>query len=69
MKKKMSIAGVQIKTKGGTVQKSGKKKKYVAKYRVSGKKKGKKIKVSVRCFRSKTYGGFSGWKSKKVKAK
>ena len=69
MKKKMSIAGVQIKTKGGTVQKSGKKKKYVAKYRVSGKMKGKKIKVSVRCFRSKTYGGFSGWKSKKVKAK
>ena len=69
MKKKMSIAGVQIKTKGGTVQKSGSKKKYVAKYRVSGKKKGKKIKVSVRCFRSKTYGGFSGWKSKKVKAK
>ena len=67
LKKKMGIAGVQIKTKAGTVQKNGNKRKYVARYSVSGKKKGKRIIVSVRCFRSKTYGGFSRWKKKRVK--
>ena len=68
-KKKQSIAGIQIKTGGGTVQKNGNKKKYSAKYTVSGKKKGKKIAVKVRCFRSKKYLGFSSWVKKKVKVR
>lgn len=68
-KKKQKIAGVDIKTLRLTATKKGNKKKYSATYTVSGKKKGKKVKVFVRCWRSNKYGGYSSWRSKKVKVR
>ena len=68
-KKKQSIAGVQVKTKDGTTQKNGNLKKYTVKYSVSGKRKGKRLTVKVRNFRSKKYLGFSGWLKKKIKVR
>ena len=68
-KKKQNIAGVQVWTRDGTTQRNGNRKKYTVSYSVSGKRKGKKLTVKVKCFRSKKYGGFSGWTKKKVKVR
>ena len=68
-KKKQNIAGVQVWTRDGTTQKNGNRKKYTVKYSVSGKRKGKKLTVKVKSFRSKKYLGFSGWTKKKVKVR
>ena len=65
MKKKPGIAGVYI----GEKKVKGNKKTYAANFTLSGKKKGKKIKVSVYSYMSGTYGGLSGKVLKKVKVK
>ena len=65
MKKKPGVAGIQI---GEKIVK-GNKKTYSAKFTLAGKKKGKKIKVSVYSYMSTKYGGWSGKTLKKVKVK
>ena len=69
-KKKQGVAGVYITTIHGLYAlKNGDKKSYSQTFTVPGKKKGKKVKVMVQSYRSKTYGGYSGTYSKKVKVK
>lgn len=65
MKKRPGIAGVYIGSK--TVK--GNKRVYSANFTLSGKKKGKTIKVSVYSFMNRTYGGLSGKTLRKVKVK
>ena len=65
MKRAPGVAGIYI----GSKKVNGNKKKYTAKFTLSGKKKGKKIKVSVYSFMSPVYGGWSGKTLKKVKVK
>ena len=68
-KKKQGNAGVIIRTKDLYATKYGDKKKYSVWFTLNGKKKGKKISVSVQSFRSKVYGGYSNKLKKKVKVK
>lgn len=68
-KKKQGIGGVVIRTKDLYATKYGNKKKYSVWFTLNGKKKGKKISVSVQSFRSKVYGGYSKKLKKKVKVK
>ena len=65
MKKKPGVAGIYI----GSKHVKGNKKTYTAKFTLSGKKKGKKVKVSVYSYMNPTYGGWSGKIFKKVKVK
>ena len=67
-KKKQGVAGVCIRTIHGLYAwKNGDKKSYSQTFTVRGKKKGKKVSVSVQSYRSKTYGGYSGKYKKKVR--
>ncbi len=69
-RKKQGIAGVHIYTlQGLNVTKKGNKKKYAQTFKCSGKKKGKKVVVSVLNWRSNTYGGYSKKLKKKVKVR
>ncbi|MBQ3281378.1 MAG: hypothetical protein IJH41_03115 [Eubacterium sp.] len=63
MKKKPGIAGIYI----GQYKRGGNKKVYKKKVTFSGKKKGKKLKVGVQSYMSKTYGGWSKSTKKKIK--
>ena len=65
MKKKPGVAGVLI----GEKKVKGNKKTYSANFTLAGKKKGKKIKVSVYSYMSTKYGGWSGKTLKKVKVR
>ena len=65
MKKKPGVAGIYI----GSKKAKGNKKTYSKKFTLSGKKKGKKIKVSVQSYMSKTYGGWSKVTKKKVRVR
>jgi len=65
MSKVPGIAGVYI----GSKQLAGNKKVYATNFILSGKKKGKKISVSVYSYMSPVYGGLSGKVLKKVKVK
>ena len=67
-KKKQGIAGIQLHTShGSTVWLGGNKKSYSKTFTVSGKKKGKKLRVSVKTLMSKKYDSWSGTYKKKVK--
>lgn len=69
-KKKQGVAGIQLHTSHGfTVLLNGDKKTYSKTFKVSGKKKGKKLKVSVKSRMSKKYDSWSGTYKKKVKIK
>ncbi len=69
-KKKQKVAGGCIRTiQGLYAWKSGDKKTYKQKFVCRGKKKGKKVTVKFENSRSKTYGGYSGKYSKKVRCK
>ena len=65
MSKTPGVAGIYI----GSKHVAGNKKTYTAKFTLSGKKKGKKIKVSVYSYMNRTYGGWSARTLKKVKVK
>ncbi len=67
-KKKQKVAGICIRTiQGLYAWKLGDKTKYAQTFKVSGKKKGKRVAVNVQSFRSKVYGGYSKKYRKKVK--
>ncbi len=65
MKKKPGVAGILI----GEKKVKGNKKTYSANFTLAGKKKGKKIKVSVYSYMSTKYGGWSGKTLRKVKVR
>ena len=64
-KKKPGIAGLYI----GTHLKKGNKKKYVSNFTVYGKKKGKKVKLTLQSYRSSIYGGYSKLLRTKVRVR
>ena len=67
-RKKQGVAGIQIHTSHGyTVWKGGNKKKYSQTFTVSGKRKNKKLKVSVKSRMSKKYDSWSGSYRKRVR--
>ena len=69
-KKKPGIAGIRLRTSHGySGWLGGNKTSYSKKFVVSGKKKGKKLKVSVRALMSKQYDSWSGTYKKRVKIK
>ena len=69
-RKKQGVAGIQLKTSpGATVWLGGDKKKYSKSFTVSGKKKGKRLKISIKSRRSKKYDSWSGTYKKKTRIK
>ena len=69
-KKKQGVCGIQLHTSHGyTVWLGGDKKKYSKTFTVSGKKKGKKVKISVKSRRSKKYDGWSGTYKKRLRVR
>ena len=65
LKKKPGTAGIYI----GTKRLRGNKKTYSTTFTQSGKLKGKKLKVAVYSYQSKTYGGYSPVKRKTAKVR